>query len=225
MNSSKNSKIFNKAIVLNAIIIIIVGCAVGILYNLLLPNSLPLVYKERQIPTVADSLLFSNPSNSTKNGDAIITNERSDTTLKQVPLNNDNLTEKSNELKNQVEKNETVEISNKSNESKIRTISYEQLLKILDNPNFIIIDARREDEFSKGHIPHSINIYALDNPDNRIPKMMDLPTDKTIIVYCDGGQCDLSHELAREFIEVLHFPKVFIYSGGWEEWTKNQGTK
>ncbi len=55
--------------------------------------------------------------------------------------------------------------------------------------------------------------------------MMNLPPNKTIIVYCDGGQCDLSYELAKEFLEVLHYQRVFLYEGGWDEWTKKRGEK
>jgi rhodanese-related sulfurtransferase len=44
-----------------------------------------------------------------------------------------------------------------------------------------------------------------------------LPRDKTYIVYCDGGACDLSHHVAKTLIE-FGFKRVFVYRGGWDEW-------
>lgn len=222
MNSSKNPKILNKSIIINAIIIIAVSCSVGIVYNALLPNSLPWIYKEKVVPTIADSVLFSNSQNDNNQTKSIIQNID---TIQAKGNNNAATTEDTDKLDNKTQNKAQEQIANDNGKNEIRTITYAQLLKTIGNPEFIIIDARREDEFNKGHIPSAINIYALDEPDVRVPKMMNLSDSKTLIVYCDGGHCDLSHQLAKELTDAMHFKKVFLYAGGWEEWTKNQGTK
>jgi len=95
--------------------------------------------------------------------------------------------------------------------------------EIFDKKNAAFIDARRDDQFAKGHIPGSINIYASEFAEN-IPKVASIPKDRLIVVYCDGGLCELSHELADELVQ-FGFKRVVIYTGGWEEWSKTNYPK
>ena len=223
MNSSKSPKILSKSNIINALIIIIVGCVVGILYNLLVPNSLPWIYKSNVNQIVSDSILFSNSTNGVNNNK--LQNDSSDKIISQKDQKQDKQPFNIDGIQNQNINQENNNAAENANQSEIKTISYSQLVRILNDPNFIIVDARRNEDFAKAHIPNAINIYALDDPDIKIPKMMNLPPNKTIIVYCDGGQCDLSYELAKEFLEVLHYQRVFLYEGVWDEWTKKRGEK
>lgn len=95
--------------------------------------------------------------------------------------------------------------------------------EIFDRKVAVFVDARRSDQFAKGHIPGSINIYASEFAEN-IPKVANIPRDKLIVVYCDGGLCELSHELANELV-TFGFRKVVVYTGGWEEWSKTNYPK
>ncbi len=104
-----------------------------------------------------------------------------------------------------------------------KTVSYDQMLKILENENdFIIVDARNHDDWSKSHIGNSINIFPYEEEAVMMNKILDLPQDKKIIVYCDGGNCDSSHKIA-EIMNNFGYIDVFIYSGGWDEWSKKRG--
>ncbi len=78
------------------------------------------------------------------------------------------------------------------------------------------MDARSAEHHAEGNIPNSINIDVQDFQSN-IPKVIGLPRDQAIVVYCGGGNCDLSHELANN-LSALGFKKVFVYTGGWDEW-------
>jgi rhodanese-related sulfurtransferase len=89
------------------------------------------------------------------------------------------------------------------------------------NDNFIIVDSRRESDYLKGHIPKAINIFAEDEDVVVIEKILALSKDKTIIIYCDGGNCDLSHRIAS-LLENFGYSKFFLYENGWNEWSKNQ---
>lgn len=102
-------------------------------------------------------------------------------------------------------------------------VSTKKTKEIFDRKVAAFIDARRSDQFAKGHIPGSINIYATEFAEN-IPKVASIPKDKLIVVYCDGGLCELSHELANELI-TFGFKKVVVYTGGWEEWSKTNYPK
>ena len=99
----------------------------------------------------------------------------------------------------------------------IKSVTTEQAKRLLDEKRALFIDARRADQFEKGHIPGSINIYAYEFADN-IPKIMSVPKDRLILIYCDGGLCELSHDLSEELVQ-FGFKKIVIYQGGWEEWS------
>ena len=81
----------------------------------------------------------------------------------------------------------------------------------------IIIDARETFEFEEGHIAGSVSLpydEAITDP----VRLETLQTDgKPLIVYCGGGTCELSLNLAWSLIEAGH-PKVLIFMGGYPEW-------
>jgi rhodanese-related sulfurtransferase len=102
---------------------------------------------------------------------------------------------------------------------KAKAINYSQVKKLMADPTVMILDARNEHEFDEGHLPNSRNIFALEF-ERYIPELIGMNKDIRIIVYCGGGQCELSHELSNNLIG-LGFKKVYIYLGGWDDWKKN----
>jgi rhodanese-related sulfurtransferase len=107
-----------------------------------------------------------------------------------------------------------------------KTVTFEQMNKVIESNTgeFIIVDARNSDYWKKSKIGNSINIFPYEDESIVINKILDLPHDKKIIVYCDGGNCDSSHKIA-EMMKNFGLENVFIYTGGWEEWTKMKGIK
>ena len=105
----------------------------------------------------------------------------------------------------------------------MKSVTTAQAKRLLDEKRATFIDARRADQFEKGHIPGSLNIYAYEFGDN-IPKIMNLPKDRLIVIYCDGGLCELSHDLSDELI-TFGFKRIVIYQGGWEEWNETDHPK
>lgn len=106
----------------------------------------------------------------------------------------------------------------------IPIVTYNQLIKLLNSPNLILIDARASEDFQKEHIGNAINIFAYENDLNKyFESLTKVPFDKNkiIIVYCEGGTCDASHKVASDLIR-LGYQNVFVYAGGWEEWLKNK---
>jgi rhodanese-related sulfurtransferase len=103
-----------------------------------------------------------------------------------------------------------------------KTVTYEQMLKIINNDDFIIIDARSADNFNKMKIGNAVNIFPYDEETIVMNKIFDLPQNKKIVVYCDGGNCDSSHKIA-EILLNFGYDNSYIYSGGWDEWSKKQG--
>jgi len=81
----------------------------------------------------------------------------------------------------------------------------------------LFLDARDPAEYEKGHIPGAIR---LTNPEaqNEPERMKALPVEgRPTIVYCEGGDCEASLELARFLLE-SGFKKVLVYMGGYPEW-------
>jgi len=103
------------------------------------------------------------------------------------------------------------------------TVTYEQILKLLKKPDVQFIDARSPEQYAKGYIGNAINIFPLiDDQQKLYETIYNLPTNKIYILYCDGGTCDLSHQLIQLFYQ-FGYNQSFLYKGGWEEWTKKQG--
>ncbi|TAE21149.1 MAG: rhodanese-like domain-containing protein [Candidatus Kapaibacterium sp.] len=100
-------------------------------------------------------------------------------------------------------------------------IRIDQVEKLLANPDVLFIDARKANEFERGHIGNAINIFTPEF-EQSIPRIIGLPREKPIVVYCGGGACELSHELAAHLVG-LGFTRVFVYVGGWNEWEKKKG--
>lgn len=114
------------------------------------------------------------------------------------------------------------EASSTHNFDEIPIVTYNQLVKFLNSPNLILIDARTPHDFEKAHIGNAVNIFAYEeNLDIYFQKLSSIPFDerKVIIVYCDGGSCDASHKVAKDLIQLGH-KNVFVFTGGWEEWIK-----
>lgn len=222
MNISKITEILSKKNIKLSIILVAISSLLGFIYNSLLPDSLPFIYHKKITETVNDSLLFGENLNSISPTDFKSNLKTPDTT-------NIEKTSTKADIKDTSKAISANDMYRKSNEQAIiktapandfLTVSFDQIQRIINSSDFIIIDARNPEQFSKGHIPNSINIFALDPPDVKVPKIFEIPQGKKIVVYCDGGNCDLSHELAKELKSAFGFTQVFVYEGGWEEWAK-----
>jgi rhodanese-related sulfurtransferase len=77
----------------------------------------------------------------------------------------------------------------------------------------IFIDARDEEEFAEGHIKGAV--LAPSTPE-LIQLFPDLST--SMVMYCSGGECDVSQELAEQLMYDWEYERIFVYLGGWPEW-------
>jgi len=89
-----------------------------------------------------------------------------------------------------------------------------------DKKNCVFLDARKPEEYREGHIAGALNFYG-NELDRFAPQVIPQLTDKgqEIIVYCHGGDCDLSLLVAKSLIE-SGYTRVEIFAGGWPEWKK-----
>ncbi|MBX3394749.1 MAG: rhodanese-like domain-containing protein [Phycisphaerae bacterium] len=98
------------------------------------------------------------------------------------------------------------------------TVRMECVLEYLEKGGAYIVDAREQHDFDEGrlrgafHLPSSA-IYA------NIQGFMatGAQVDDVIIVYCGGGSCEASHNVADVLHDDFQYQKVFVYEAGWEE--------
>lgn len=201
--------------VIEIIYIVIFAIIIAFLYNYFLPNPTPLIYEKKVVEAINDSLLFTQASTYDEPN---LTTAIDSTLIKQSLL--DSLLKDS--LNKLAAKTKTDTVINKQDIKEAhlnlnKTITYEQMKRIIGNKDFIIIDARSPENYNKEHIKNAINIFPYGDENEMMSKILELPLNKKIVVYCDGGNCDSSHKLAENII-AFGYSNVYIYSGGWEEW-------
>jgi len=97
------------------------------------------------------------------------------------------------------------------------TASLEFTKYLFDNKKAIFVDAREVEEFELGHIAGAINI-PFDYYDEYMDIIDELKYDDIFIIYCSGGECSLSLDLADVFFTEKAFENVFVFEGGLPEW-------
>jgi rhodanese-related sulfurtransferase len=79
------------------------------------------------------------------------------------------------------------------------------------------IDSRNAEAYKSGHIAGAINIPYEEANEALLLDELSIPKENTLVVYCDGSECQSSVGLSR----LLHdqgFFDIRIFFGGWKEW-------
>lgn len=79
------------------------------------------------------------------------------------------------------------------------------------------VDSRAREEYAAGHIPGALSLPLEEYAGGLAADDLAIPLAKTIVVYCEGGDCATSTAMAK-LISVRGFVDVRIFSGGFEEW-------
>ena len=86
-----------------------------------------------------------------------------------------------------------------------------------DAGSAIFIDARDPEEFETGHIQDAINI-PYDYYEDYEDVINELDDTSIYIIYCSGGECSLSIDLADYLYNEKLIDNLLIFEGGWPEW-------
>jgi rhodanese-related sulfurtransferase len=108
-------------------------------------------------------------------------------------------------------------------------LSFDQAAELYNDPMtlagaYLWLDARSQEAFERGHIAgarHCDPKYI----QNFVSLQPDVMAAQRVIVYCHGGECEDSLELADLLAHggwVLDPSMIAIYKGGWEEWSQKQ---
>jgi rhodanese-related sulfurtransferase len=83
----------------------------------------------------------------------------------------------------------------------------------------VFVDARQPFFFREGHVPGAMNV-PYDSASAPLPgELLALPPEGTVVVYCEGGDCRSSLELAKA-LDGRGFRDLRVLSGGWDEWER-----
>lgn len=98
-------------------------------------------------------------------------------------------------------------------------VTAEEVQQALDSGEALFIDARDPNEYALGRIPGAINLPSTAFQEYFEKFGQGLPMDYPFIVYCQGGECDQSHEVL-EHLKQLGFQQLSLYEQGWEDWKR-----
>lgn len=90
------------------------------------------------------------------------------------------------------------------------TISAKDAKLLMDaNPDCIIVDVRRPDEFSLGHIPGAINVPLTDIQQKQLPSLMD-DKNSVYLIYCRSGVRSVT---AAKLLEQTGYTRLINFGG------------
>ena len=97
------------------------------------------------------------------------------------------------------------------------TVPLEDAQQLWSGGASFFLDARAPADYAAGHIANAFSL-PVEEFDKFYPDAASMLTpDATIVVYCDGLECDLSHHLALKLRE-LGYRNVRVLVNGWTVW-------
>ena len=83
------------------------------------------------------------------------------------------------------------------------------------------LDARTPEKFAEGRVAGALNVTPQSFFDGSLPEEIEYwPKDAPIVVYCDGGDCDASHQVQVRLAQAKGFENVFIIGDGYPKWVE-----
>jgi len=99
-------------------------------------------------------------------------------------------------------------------------ISLADAILLFQSGQAVFVDAREAEEFALGHIEGALSIDPLSFGQD-FPALRERMEGMTIVTYCDGELCELSHELAEQ-LKSMGLQDVLVLKNGWTLW-RDQG--
>lgn len=83
--------------------------------------------------------------------------------------------------------------------------------------NSFFLDARKPADYEAGHIANALNL-PVEEFGEVFPKLAPMLTpESSLVVYCDGTECELSHRLADQ-LRQQGYTNVHMLFNGWTAW-------
>lgn len=101
--------------------------------------------------------------------------------------------------------------------SMIKSLSYDDLQRILSNSNSTIVDCRYRNDYEYGFISNAISIPVDVSHVQLLAITSKLSKESQIVLYCQSRGCHFSDIMAVELAK-LGFTNLSIYRSGYAEW-------
>lgn len=96
-------------------------------------------------------------------------------------------------------------------------ISLEDAKQLFEQKAARFLDARPRSQYENGHISGALSLPRQDAANAFTEIAGQLEDSDTLITYCDGESCELSHDLAI-FLKDMGFKVVRVLVNGWTVW-------
>jgi len=101
----------------------------------------------------------------------------------------------------------------------VRLITLEEAEDLWSGGGAVFLDARPAALYGEGHAPGARHLDANATGPGNSDRVRDIHLERTLVVYCEGGDCRSSLLLAKRLYDE-GFRDVRVMTGGWEEWKK-----
>ena len=91
---------------------------------------------------------------------------------------------------------------------------------VVNEPDLMIIDSRKPERFSKGHIQDALNILDSEMTESQLAKIV-ASKSVPVVFYCNGEKCLRSANAAVKAYD-WGYRKIYWFRGGWNEWMKKE---
>ena len=101
-------------------------------------------------------------------------------------------------------------------------VTWREAAPKVSSGEWLLIDARPEEEFQRAHIPGAVSVPSHSFPEMIVFFAEDHGRNKTTVIYCDTTDCDRSVELARRLRDEVGWTDLRILDGGMLGWKRSQ---
>jgi rhodanese-related sulfurtransferase len=103
----------------------------------------------------------------------------------------------------------------------VTKVSAEETIRlILDQSGLVVIDSRKAEEFTKGHIEGAINLLDTAMTRKQLAQHVNSP-QTPLLFYCNGVRCLRSSHAATK-AKKWGYKTIYWFRGGWVEWREKQ---
>ncbi|KJS00285.1 MAG: rhodanese [Desulfobulbaceae bacterium BRH_c16a] len=102
-------------------------------------------------------------------------------------------------------------------DGKTPAIHLDQAKQLFERKTAIFLDTRPQSQYEDGHISGALSLPWQDVTSAFTEIAGELEDNQTIVTYCDGENCELSHDLAM-FLKEMGFTDVRVLINGWTVW-------
>jgi len=97
-----------------------------------------------------------------------------------------------------------------------------EMLSIVEDKEYFIIDAREISDFQAGAIPRAISVPVNSTLPERQQALRKISASSALVVYCQSSGCRYADEMAA-FLNLNGYSNLSIYRGGYLEWIARRG--